>query len=267
MVARIEAVERAALEDMFQAAPADLVARLGIEGRAVGTAFVGRAAGLPPSAVVVNRAIGLGMARPAARDEVAEVVALYRQAGVQRYFLHLYPDAQPAEIAEWCAEAGLERARLGQVRPGPRGTARCRHRPRNPPRRAGRRRGGGRHRRRRLRPRTRRRTLDRRPGRPARLAHSRRPRRRPGRRLGRPFRQAPRRLPRLGGDGAGGAGRGCQSALLRARVLDALELGCEIMGTATGEEVPGDPQHSYSNIMRAGFRPEVTRGNFAPPRA
>ncbi len=62
-------------------------------------------------------------------------------------------------------------------------------------------------------------------------------------------------------------GRGCQSALLRARVLDALELGCEIMGTATGEEVPGDPQHSYSNIMRAGFRPEVTRGNFAPPRA
>ena len=37
--------------------------------------------------------------------------------------------------------------------------------------------------------------------------------------------------------------------------------------TATGEEVPGDPQHSYANILRMGFEEGYIRENFAPPRS
>ncbi len=36
------------------------------------------------------------------------------------------------------------------------------------------------------------------------------------------------------------------------------------MLTTTGEEVEGDPQHSYKNIVRAGFREAYVRENFAP---
>jgi len=60
--------------------------------------------------------------------------------------------------------------------------------------------------------------------------------------------------------------RGSQSAIMRRRVLDALELGVERMFTCTGEEVPGDPQHSYSNILRAGFKERYVRENYAVPK-
>lgn len=60
--------------------------------------------------------------------------------------------------------------------------------------------------------------------------------------------------------------RGSQGALLAARLECALELSCTSIFTCTGEEVPGDPQHSYSNIKRAGFVEEYLRENYAPPR-
>ena len=58
--------------------------------------------------------------------------------------------------------------------------------------------------------------------------------------------------------------RGSQSALLRHRVLFALDHGCRRIFTCTGEAVPGDQQHSYANILRAGFREDYLRLNFAP---
>jgi GNAT superfamily N-acetyltransferase len=58
--------------------------------------------------------------------------------------------------------------------------------------------------------------------------------------------------------------RGCQSSLLRYRVQFALDNGCKQIFTCTGEEVPGDPQHSYSNILKSGFKEEYVRHNFAP---
>jgi len=33
--------------------------------------------------------------------------------------------------------------------------------------------------------------------------------------------------------------------------------------TATGEAVAGDPQHSYKNIKRAGFREKYVRENWS----
>ena len=44
----------------------------------------------------------------------------------------------------------------------------------------------------------------------------------------------------------------------------AFELGCEQVFTCTGVSVPGDPQHSYNNILRAGFHETYVRANYAP---
>ncbi len=61
--------------------------------------------------------------------------------------------------------------------------------------------------------------------------------------------------------------RGSQSALLRHRVQFALDQGCRLVFTCTGEAVPGDPQHSYANILKAGFKEDYVRLNYAPPKA
>ncbi len=59
-------------------------------------------------------------------------------------------------------------------------------------------------------------------------------------------------------------GRGGQGIVLCQRIRDAIDLGCQILVTATGEEVPGDPQHSYKNIVRTGFKPVYVRENYVP---
>lgn len=48
------------------------------------------------------------------------------------------------------------------------------------------------------------------------------------------------------------------------RIADAHDLGCRVLATATGEAVPGDPQHSYRNILRAGFELSHVRANWVP---
>lgn len=57
--------------------------------------------------------------------------------------------------------------------------------------------------------------------------------------------------------------RGGQRAVMAARINHARELGCELLLTATGEAVPGDPQHSWKNIVHAGFEPLHRIRNFA----
>ena len=58
--------------------------------------------------------------------------------------------------------------------------------------------------------------------------------------------------------------RGSQSAVLAARLRHAIDLGCEEIFTCTREAVPGDPQHSYSNIEKMGFEKLALRRNFQP---
>lgn len=58
--------------------------------------------------------------------------------------------------------------------------------------------------------------------------------------------------------------RGSQTALLNARVKFALEAGCTTIVTMTGEAVPGDPQHSYKNILKRGFSETYLRENWIP---
>lgn len=56
--------------------------------------------------------------------------------------------------------------------------------------------------------------------------------------------------------------RGSQGALLKHRIEQAIAMGCTLMVAATGEEVPGDPQHSYKNILRYGFEETYLRENW-----
>lgn len=58
--------------------------------------------------------------------------------------------------------------------------------------------------------------------------------------------------------------RGGQTALLTMRVRAALDAGCTSIVTMTGEAVPGDEQHSYRNILRAGFEEAYLRENWIP---
>jgi len=60
--------------------------------------------------------------------------------------------------------------------------------------------------------------------------------------------------------------RGSQGAIMNHRISAAVDAGCSALYTETGEQVEGDPQHSYRNILRYGFVEGQLRGNWAPPR-
>ncbi len=57
--------------------------------------------------------------------------------------------------------------------------------------------------------------------------------------------------------------RGGQAAVMAARLEAAFDLDCRVVITETGVAKPGDPQHSYKNILKAGFRELYVRENFA----
>jgi hypothetical protein len=59
-------------------------------------------------------------------------------------------------------------------------------------------------------------------------------------------------------------GRGAQSANLAFRLRAALEMGCRRIHTCTGVEAPGDPQQSYANILKCGFRETYVREAWQP---
>jgi GNAT superfamily N-acetyltransferase len=263
----IEAIERAALQDLHDSATEALRAALGLDCRPSGTGLVSLASALPASAIVANRTIGLGLAAPETRSAVAEAIERYRAAGIGRFFVHLHPEARPAQLVDWLGELGLEATRgwmkfsRGRAAPPRAETA-----------------------------------LDLRPARTEDAEAF-------GRIVTDAFDLGPAAAPWVAGligrsgwhvyvseadghlagtgslfvrDGVGwidwGAtapafrGRGSQSALLHRRITDALDMGCRKIVTTTGEAVAGDPQHSYNNIVRMGFEPAYLRRNFAPPK-
>jgi hypothetical protein len=61
--------------------------------------------------------------------------------------------------------------------------------------------------------------------------------------------------------------RGSQGAIMAARIALGRALHCRSLITETGEAVEGDPQHSYGNILRAGFSEFKSRANYAPAPA
>lgn len=262
-----EEIERVALEDLHQAVTLELADHIGIRSMNVGTAFVSLASALPATAIVLNRTIGLGLSRPEAEETVREIVEAYRTAGVERYFIQLHPMAQPPELVGWLREFGLEQARGWQkfsrereAVPEPKTDLTIKE-------------------------------IDMDHGAEFAAIVS------DAFDLGDAARPWMERVPTrdrwhvfmsFDGETPAGTGalfidgdtawtdfgatapayrrRGSQSALLRHRVQFALDHGCRNIFTCTGEDVPGDPQHSYSNILKAGFKEDYVRLNYAPPR-
>jgi len=263
-----EGVERQALTALHDAAPAALRDRLGLRAIEVGGALVSIASAAPSSAIVANRTIGLGLDGPETREIVDYINALYREAEVARYFVHVCPNSQPPDLRRWLQTAGLQKARgwmkftrgrdaLPEIRPTPLTVRRATQAdaPAFGPILAD--------------------AFDLGPG----LAewvscligaenwHI---------------------FMSFDGDEPAGTGglfvrdgigycdwgatapayrrHGSQSALLRHRVEQAIDMGCRRIVAETGEEVPGDPQHSYKNILRMGFTEDFVRENYAPPR-
>lgn len=262
-----ESIERDELRAWHDAATPELRRSLALQLNECGSALVSIAGALPASAVVINRAIGLGVDAPATREDVHAIVQMYRDAGVQRYFIQRHPESRPPELVDWLLEAGLEKARGWQkfergMEPAPIVETDLSIRRLNTDQ-------GD--------------TF-------ARVACD-------------AFDLGNAAIPWVAslagrdnwhffmsyygaepaGTGAlfvsGGYGwtdfgataskfrrRGGQAALLAVRINHAIALGCRRLYTCTGEEVVGDPQHSYRNIVKAGFHETLLKENYAPPR-
>lgn len=267
MVHIAEEIERSALQDLHEAATPELVANLGMRGVEIGSAFVSIAKTLPASAIVINRAIGVGLEAPETEDTAREIVEAFRMGGVERYFVQLHPEAQPAKLDQWLISLGLDKARGWQKF--------SRGREAVPKLQT---------------------SLSEREiglcdaGASAAIlsdAFDLGDKSRPWLQL-LPGRDRWHVFMSFDGDTPAGTGalyidgdvgwadfgatspafrrRGSQSALLRLRVQYALDHGCKHVFTCTGEEVPGDPQHSYANILKCGFKEEYIRLNYAPPK-
>lgn len=258
-----EHLERAMLEAMHDGASSDTRARLGLSVEEIGGALVSVAAHDP--SIMLNRAIGLGLQTPATAGIVSAIGERYAAAGIGRFFLHRHPDAQPADLERLLTHAGLRPHRRWLK--FTRATA-------APPHADA--------------------AFEVREigivhaqdfGRIAAAAFDLSPEAaalfegligRDGFHLYAAFDGAqPAATGLLHIDGGGawldwGAtdpayrGRGAQRAVLARRIDDAITAGCTRLMTCTGEEVPGDPQHSYHNIEWAGFRPDYLRENWIP---
>jgi GNAT superfamily N-acetyltransferase len=249
-----ETIERAALESLHRAADAALKARLGLDWREIGPGAMSLAAGLPASAIVVNRAMGLDPAGARA------AVAAYRRAGVGRFFLNGTDPGLPG-IGPARGWRKFRRSLDGPM-PSPRVVHEIRELgPADGPAFA------------RIvcaafdlgaaaEPWL------------ARLTAA------PGWRVfgvmgqggeiagaGVLFRLGDAGWTDWGATRPSSRGQGIQQALLAHRVRVAREMGLATLHTCTGEAVPGDPQHSYANILRTGFERAELRPNFAPALA
>ncbi|MGB0748972.1 MAG: GNAT family N-acetyltransferase [Magnetospiraceae bacterium] len=259
-----ETVERVELESLHAACPPATREAMGLQSQEVGGAFVSIARHAPT--IILNRCLGLGVTSPIRRESIEAIADIYRQAGVERYFLQVERDKVTPEVAAWLDAAGLQRHRawmkfsrdMADPTPTPRSDLTVRQ-------------IGPEH----------------------------------GAVFGRivadAFDLGAVAVPQLAaltgtpgwhlfmsfdGDRPAGTGalyvkdgvgwfdcgatapdfrrRGAQQAVLAARVDAARALGCHTIATCTGEAVEGDPQHSYHNIQWAGFKEAYLRDNYVP---
>ncbi|MFW6051782.1 MAG: GNAT family N-acetyltransferase [Myxococcota bacterium] len=259
-----DALEAAAWRDLFDAAPPALRRELGLEAVEVGPALVLRSTGLDH--LLFNRAIGLGSATAPQDRELSAILEGYRERGIARYFIHVHEGAGSDGLRHRLERFGLAPYRRswwkyarGREAPRP---ARTPH-----------------------------------PIVPAAPEHGEAIGRLFCHGFDAPEAAAPLLAPivrrpgwhpyvALDGSRVAGMGalyvrrrfgylafavteaayrrRGIQGALMARRIHTALELGCEVLVTETGEEVPGEPNPSGDNMVRHGFRVVGRRHNYAP---
>jgi len=258
---RIEAVEAAAFASLGRAG--DGLKDLGLRQQFIDGALVSAASGDPH--FLINRVIGLGVNAPATTETIRAFKNIFAAAGSERYFVHVHGDSHPSNLKTLLEDAGLNAHRRWMTfvqngkAPPPSGSDLEVRR------------------------------IDSEHGEDfgrivadsfdfaeptvaalARLAE------RPGWSIymgfadGQPaaagalFVHEGTAWCDFGATSKDFRRRGGQRAMLGVRVQAALDMGCDLIATETGEAVEGDAQHSYHNIQWAGFEEAYLRDNYVP---
>jgi hypothetical protein len=104
--AEIEAAEARCWADLYAAAPADFAREAGLTTQEIeGTLALGWAA---TGRRYFSRAIGLGVVEPATVEQLDEILAGWRDAGITMFLLQSLPHCRPAVYESWLRERGLE---------------------------------------------------------------------------------------------------------------------------------------------------------------
>jgi len=103
-VIELERIEIAAWADFYRAATEESAAacRIGVAEVGGGVATVAAAADV----LALNRVVGLGTERPVTPEDLDEIVGLFEDAGVRRFFVQPGPESQP-ELELWLAARGF----------------------------------------------------------------------------------------------------------------------------------------------------------------
>jgi GNAT superfamily N-acetyltransferase len=258
-----DAIEAAAMCDLYAAAPPEMRMQSAVFGAV--TALI--APTLPIT--FFNRVIGLGNETPATAADIERVSGLFEAAGIGSYWIHLVPSARPAELAELLQQRGF-------APPPRRSWAKFLRGTEAPPS-----------------PRTELRIREATPADAAAVANvvctafGMPPSIAPwfGALVGRPkwhvlvaedrervvataslFVDADMAWLGVGGTLADRRGQGAHKALIAKRIAAAVDFGCRVIATETGEPIQGEPNPSLANLRRAGFVQVCSRLNFEAPR-
>jgi GNAT superfamily N-acetyltransferase len=97
--------EMQAWGEFYRAASADTISACGLDvgelGGALATLFSAA------DALGLNRVIGLGLERPAGSGDVDDLVDLYENAGVPRFFVQVNPASKPSDLGSLLEARGL----------------------------------------------------------------------------------------------------------------------------------------------------------------
>lgn len=275
----VESIEAEAWQDLFAAAPGSLGRQLGLMADRCGAAVVLRAPGVDH--LLFNRAWGIGSDQPATLSMVHSVVGRFDAQSVRRYFVHLRSDAGPAQLRPWLEGTGLA--------PYPRRWAKFVRDAGTMPETGASSADGRRPRR------------DAQGELTVRSAHGASDAQAFARLIaagldvpghaepilaalvgrprwsvslacadGQPVAGAALFMARNAGylamaaTSPGWRRRGAQAALIARRLEQAASAGCRWVFSETGEAVAGEPNHSFDNLLRAGFRTFEWRENWAP---
>lgn len=105
LIALSEAVEAQVVRDLWANAPTDTKQEIGYRVLTSGDTVVSAAA--HETSILVNRTLGLDTGEPADQLDLAETaIALYERLGIQKYFLHINPGA-PAALTDLLTDRGL----------------------------------------------------------------------------------------------------------------------------------------------------------------
>jgi len=263
---RAERIEAAAYRELVAAAPAEFVRAAGLRSAEIAETTLLVAPGIPDT--LFNRAIGLGVHRPAAGADLDAVIHAFREAGCRNYWIHLAPCAAPESITSWLEARGF-------APPARRSWAKMVRGVERPPEPGGALEVGA------ALPEEQTAVAEAIRGAfgmpppfvPWLAALARRPRwrlyaaRADGRVVGGAFLYLEGACAWLGAAGVlrEFRGRGAQRALMALRIREAGAAGCSEVHTETGEPVANEFNPSLANMQRCGFSRVCSRLNYAPP--